>query len=634
MSRYAQLLWYGLLWLLAPFAFAWGQIIFQTPLSPRIANYDIEARLNTTEKTIRASQTLTWHNATSSAVSQLQFHLYMNAFRSKNTTFMKEAAMRRRRIRRAKRHWGGIEILRFTSEQGDDLLPLMEYIQPDDENPHDSTVVRVLLPREIGPGESIRLEFDFKVRLPEIIARTGYADNFFLIGQWFPKIGVLQDGGNWNCHQFHANSEFFSDFGVYNVRIALPRNYVTGATGILVNREENDSLQTVNYRAEDVHDFAWTAWPDFERETREVQGVSVTLLYTPENRGQVERYFHSIHGALKYFGEWYMPYPYPELTIVDPPFFAMRSSGMEYPTFITGGSLWGIPEGLRLFPEEVAVHEFGHQYFYGILASNEFEEAWLDEGFNSYATARVMNQMYGQNRSMVDYLGLKADAIDMSRKDYIEDPKQDVVVKPAWEYKTGGYGRFSYDKPLLLLTTLENYLGEEVMARIMKSYVQRFKFKHPTTSDFINVVNELAPENMDWYFNQVVFDSKVLDYEVSRLSNSRREIPEDTTKAEFYESEAVLRRNGEVIFPQEVRFVFSNGDTVFSTWDGKDRYKIFNFEKSARLVSVQIDPQHKVVLDANWTNNGYTFQENRNAYLRHLFLSLNLYQTLLNLFTF
>jgi len=612
----------------------WGQAIFQQPLSSRIANYEIDATLKTAEKKIVAKEILRWKNQTAYSVNELQFHLYMNAFRNKYSTFMKESKLSVTRTGEKIKRWGGIDIRKMEIADGADLTAAIEFIHPDDDNEQDSTVIRVALPEPIPPGGEIELNIDFEVRLPQIIARTGANDDYYFIGQWFPKIGVLQENGEWNTHQFHRNSEFFADYGVYEVRLTLPPEYVIGATGVRIKEEKTDSTRILYYRAEDVHDFAWTAWPDFQVETREMQGVKVTLLYDPEHRGEVNRYFQSIDGALRLFGKWFMPYPYPNLTIVDPPLFAMGSAGMEYPTLITGGTLWGIPKSIRATPEEVTIHEFGHQYFYGILGSNEFEEAWLDEGFNSYATAKAMSELYGRYNSLSDFLGIQVGDIDFQRKSYIVWPERDIIVKPAWKYEIGGYSSFTYAKPTVLLLTLENYLGQDVMDKIMKTYFQRFKFKHPTTRDFINIVNEIAPQNMDWFFDQALFDSKVLDYEVRGITRKKIDVPSDTTGQDWYENKIILYRKGEFIFPVEVQVVFSDSDTVRTTWDGRARYEVLKYKRPAKAISARIDPDEKILLDVNLTNNSYTFKENNLAFRRHNFLSLNIYQTLLYLLSF
>ena len=550
---------------------------------------------------------------------------------------MKNRNLRIRRFGEAAKGFGGVDVKQLIVNGEHDLTSAIEFIHPDDDNEKDSTVIRVALPRAVNPGETIEIQVKFETRLPKIIARTGYSGNFYLIAQWFPKLGVLEDQG-WNCHQFHPNSEFFADFGVYDVTFTLPRDYVVGATGVLLREEKGDSLQTLFFHAEDVHDFALTAYPRFRKATREIEGVQVILLYPPEHAGMVERYFTSIEYALQDYGDWYMPYPYPNLTMVDPPIYAMNAGGMEYPCFITVGSIWGMPKGFKLLPEEVTIHEFGHQYFYGILANNEFEEAWLDEGFTSYATTRVLDKHFGKHTSFLTLGGILMGDFDHQKKTYMEHPARDFIVKPSWKFELGDYGRMVYSKAMLTLMTLENYLGEETMSRIMKTYFQRWKFKHPHTQDFIDIVNEIAPENMDWFLKPALFGTDVLDYDLYRISyrNIDKKSPENPDSlVKWYDNSVTVVRRGSFVFPVELQVVFANGDTLLSHWDGKERYKIFHFQRPEKMISACVDPENKIYLDVNWTNNSKTFRQNEIAFRRHWLASLDLFQNfLLSIFTF
>jgi hypothetical protein len=613
-----------------------AQVIFRSPLSPRIANYKIDAILNTRDKKIEAHEQLTWENSSAIPVTELRFHLYMNAFRNKESTFLRDIESRHRRIRLIKEHvLGGIDLNRIILNGNTDLTGKIEFIQPDDGNVHDSTVIRILLPTPVQPRRTVTLDIDFQTRLPRIIARTGYNHDYFLIGQWFPKIGVWQDG-KWNCHQFHINSEFFADFGVYQVNLTLPQKYVVGATGILLDKQSNDSLKTLSFRAEDVHDFAITAWPNFRREERTINGINVVLLYAPEHARNVERYFSTISGTMNYLGNWLMPYPYPNLTMVDVPLFAFLSSGMEYPCFITCGSIWGVPRDIRLFPEEVTIHEFSHQYFYGILATNEFEEPWLDEGFTSYATLNVMDELFGLHTSLSTFLNINRGELDSYRKAYINRPNLDFVVKPSWDFKLGGYGTFSYGKPALILKTMENYLGQETMTQGLREYLARWKFKHPQTGDFLQVVQEISPDMPENYFDQALYGTEVLDYSVERVSCKKVTKPEgNDTITSQYQCTIDVRRRGTFIFPVEIAAIFADGDTVLVPWDGKDPYKVVTLIHSAEIKSATVDPHQKIWLDVNWTNNSRIMGEEELVSHRHWLQALKLVQQMfVSIFSF
>jgi len=221
---------------------------------------------------------------------------------------------------------------------------------------------------------------EFVSQLPRVVQRTGFARDFHLAAQWFPKLGVFEEDGTWTCPQFRFESEFYADYGTYDVTLVVPEGHVVGATGERLSANpESGGRVAFRHRQEGVHDFAWTAWPGFVERRRvfrhpELPPVEMILLLRRETSGKAERYFTALSHGLRLFGLWYGAYPYPTLTMVDPPWAGSGAGGMEYPTFITtGGRVLSPPATMS--PETVTVHEFGHQYWYGLLATDEFRES-------------------------------------------------------------------------------------------------------------------------------------------------------------------------------------------------------------------------------------------------------------------
>ncbi|MFN3344681.1 MAG: M1 family metallopeptidase [Chloroherpetonaceae bacterium] len=621
-------------------------------LSPQLANYDITATLDVESRTITATEILTWKNHTNDTVPDLQFHLYLNAFKNRNSTFFKESGGQLRGIgldeSDGESVWGFVEIesMKLLSlnqkDANEDLTTRLQFIQPDDQNKDDQTVAQVMLPTPVLPKGEVKLEIKFKSKLPKIFARTGYAADgkFFLVAQWFPKIGVYEGAGEryvpltaphgkWNCHQFHGNSEFFADFGAYRVAITVPKNYVVGATGTLQSETEQGDTKTLIFYQEDVHDFAWTASPLFQvfedsYTSKGGHAIKLTFLAQPQHADQAERHFTAIKHTLEWAEEWLGIYPYSTLTIVDPVYGGGGAGGMEYPTFITTGTFWKLPLGIKT-TEIVTVHEFGHQYFYGMLASNEFEEAWLDEGMNTWLELSVMRRYYGgeagkqsalaDKTSAIDFMGIRIGNPEQSRASYTSpsNAKRDTIVKPVWTYHRGGYGVFSYNKPGAMMLTLENILGEEMMKRVMRTYFERFKFKHPTTQDFIRTVNEVTGNDFTPFFNQFLYSTIALDYAVQSIiiGESDDDEPEgvsaDAKSAEEkFKSKVVFERKEEAVAPMDILIKFSDGTEFRDVWDGIARYKIYEFEKPAKAIAAYIDSENKYLLDLNRNNNALT----------------------------
>ncbi len=644
-----------------------------SPLSPRIANYQIDVGLDAETRELRGTEILTWYNRSDVPATELQFHLYLNAFRNSESTFMRESGLP---SDVSAERWGFINVDRIAfaetpeevaaqqprelggpasapsdqrfpfSGSNTDLTDLIEFIQPDDSNTHDKTVFSLPLPTPLQPGQALSLEIDFTARLPSPpIARTGAHEDYFFVAQWFPKIGVFEEGA-WNCHQFHANSEFYADFGRYDVRMTVPDGYVLGATGQQVDVVQNeDRTTTYTYRAEDVHDFAWTASPDFLVFEGQAQDVAIRALVQPDHAAQGPRHVEAARIAVEYFQDNYGDYPFPNLTVVDPRRGAQATGGMEYPTLITAGTFYGMPEGFRAL-EIVIIHEFGHNFWYHLLASNEFEESWLDEGINSYTEMRVLQEAFGPEGDSVDIFGLKLNMLDLHRLRYLQLPDADPTLRKSWQYfNRSSYGINSYSKPAVVLETLRNYLGAEKMNRLMRTYVERWRFKHPRTQDFITVASEVAGEDLNWYFDQAIYGRATLDYSVASVTSSEvrtvghdlETLPESGSRGEtderpdMYRSRVKVRRVGEFHFPVHVRVRFDDGETVDEHWDGRDLWRVFSYEKTSRVEWATVDPDRLIPLDVDRTNDSRT-RLPRNSGTRRATLSwMFLWQCLIDL---
>jgi hypothetical protein len=602
-----------------------GTAAIPSALSPRNANYSIDARLDTASRTISGSEVITWRNITTKAASDLQFHLYWNAWKNPRSTFVRESALGRPLSRNlSPNDFAHIDVdlvhLRASTPAvpgaigapPTDLTASRHFIAPDDGNPDDETVMAVSLPQPIAPGGTATIDVKWTAHVPRTFARTGAIGNFFFIAQWFPKLGVLQDDG-WNCHQFHAATEFFSDYGVYDVSLTVPKGWTLGATGVQRERHDNaDSTTTHRYYQEDVHDFAWTTSPDFIERTARFEHpalppVDMRLLLQPEHAGQTERHFAATRTALKYYGEWYGPYPYGHITIVDPA-YQSGAGGMEYPTLFTAGTRWLVAPRVAI-PEGVTVHEAGHQFWYAIVGNNEFEDAWMDEGFNTFSTARAIAQAYDPNYYAQRYFGgfvpyvfhdivLEREIEGDRLPGYRRAAKSDTPSTPTYRYFPGTASNITYSKTALWLNTMERWLGWPTLQKIMSTHFARWKFKHPKPQDFFDIAGEVSGRDLGWYFDQVYRSSNVFDYGVQDLRS--------VADAGRYHTSVVVRRYGEAIFPVDVLIAFKGGEQVTEHWNGQDRWKLYSYDRAEQAVSAQVDPNRVLLLDIDNTNNSKT----------------------------
>jgi Peptidase family M1 domain len=597
-----------------------------TPMSQRIVHYRIDAKYDPPKHAIDATEILTYHNLTGQPLDHFPFHLYQNAFQP-NSTWVREAKRDGNRDtgydKWDPKEFGSEEIKSIEVVGQGDLTSQLHFIAPDDGNKDDETVVDLALAKPVSAGAFIQFKIVFHDQMPETQARSGWKRDFMLGGQWFPKVGVWWHGA-WNCHQYHATTEFFADFGVYDVKLTVPQNQVIGASGVEVASANNtDGTKSITYHGDDIHDFAWTASPRFKvRESvyqAQMGPVKLRFLMQPAHWSQAERHERIIRETLDHFEKWYGPYPYKSLTIVDPePDSA--AGGMEYPTFITGDSNWFEPEGFKVI-EIVLEHEFGHQYWYGMVATNEFEDAWMDEGINSYTEAKVLDAIFGKKTSMINMGGATLGELGEQRLSYIGVADLDPMAQNAYRYYSfNSYAGVTYGKTASVLLTLEGIIGEDAMQKAMHAYFMKYRFTHPTKEDFLKTIEEVSGKDLRWYFNQAVYGSQVLDYEVLKVdsfpTNWYESDKEKKSEAQsgknntVYQSYVSVHRKGDFVMPIDVEIKFDNGEVVREHWDGQSRWTRFSYQKKAKVVSAEIDPDHTVHIDRNNLNNSYVVKAN------------------------
>jgi hypothetical protein len=649
----------------------------QEPESPfpatRVLSYEIRVELDDTAKMLHGRENIVWMNRTGEAVPDMLFHLYWNAFKNEKSAFFEEALEETpggRALLPGDGEWGWIDVTDVRLADGPDLTSTMEYVAADrPRHPGDQTVMRVRFPEPVKPGHDVRLRLEFRSKIPRAVDRSGYYGSSYFIGQWFPKPGVYEEGRGWNCHAYHLNSEFFADFADFTVHIDVPERFVVGAcgreSGLTVDAASGRATHT--FRQAMIHDFAWTADPRFIRVERpfiaarevtpreyadtaallgvpedevKLPDVRMILFIEPEHRAQIDRHFKALREAIKYYGLWYGPYPYETITMIDPP-FRTKSGGMEYPTLFTAGTHVLLSRGV-LEPEGVIVHEFGHNYWYGMVANNEFEEAWLDEGLNTYSTGRVLARAYGRGRLPFDLNGIPlAGFLGMPRTLDFETDRAaairivavDSVIRDSWHFRDSmSYGANVYDRAATCLNTLERLLGERTMARVMRAYFSRYRFRHPRSADFMAVVNEVAGQDMDRFFRILLMNTLDFDYGIESCVSeekpalARSVFDVDGRKAEAnsgapppagpggpapreYVTTVTLGRYGEAVIGGQtgIKLVvsFEDGSRETRLWDGRDRWTRFTFVKPARATGAVIDPETVWLIDSNIANNSY-----------------------------
>jgi hypothetical protein len=655
---------------------AWGGMRTgsEATLSDRVVAYRIDADLDAASHRISGNEQLTWRNRSAVPVSRIYLHLYLNAFQNEGSTFYTERSMlassgHARGDETPKQgEWGWIDLKHVL--QGNSALK-WTFVHPDDGPATDQTVASIDLAEPVPPGGTLTLDIDFVSQLPRVVARTGWWGNFNLVAQWFPKIGVLELPGErgatqprWNVHEFHFNSEFYADFGSYDVRLTVPADYTVGAVGVQQGEPVPQGDKTIyHFVQDDVHDFAWVAAKGFRTLDGSWQGpgspkVAVRVIYPAEYVASAAPVLKATLDSLSYFSNTLGPYPYRSVTAVVPPYNAEDAGGMEYPTFFTAEGYKNIDKDTmdQWNIDFVTIHEFGHGYFYGLLASNEFEEPMLDEGMNEYWDNRMLrdrNQRILTPSTWLRRAGItpSMDVFAFERVDAELARPFDALGQNSWDrLSTASYGTV-YSRTAVAMHDLEERLGHDVMARAMREYYRRWHFRHPFAADLratlIDVSGDARAVNQ--VFDQFVYGTAHIDDRVKSIDSqevlplagswmqqgARHELDADARDEQVqkqrdawakehphakssgpgpfpWRSTVTVVREGARV-PQLLRVTFADGSHEDLHWDDDRRWARFMFTASTRVVSAELDPEQNILLDADKLNDSRTTKADHSA---------------------
>lgn len=521
---------------------AWTQN--EKPYFQQEVNYTIDVRLDDKNHMLFGTESFEYINNSPDTLYHLFIHLWPNAYKNEKTALAKQLARDGNYFLYYSKNKdrGYIDSLQF---KVDGVATTFEYYQNFED------IARIALSKPIPPKGKAIVSTPFRVKIPSgTISRLGHIGESYQITQWYPKPAVYDKNG-WNPIPYLTQGEFYSEFGSFDVKITLPENYTVGATGDLqtateIERldklaaqplpssssnefpESSDKLKTLHYKQKHVHDFGWFADKRWIVRKGEVtlpntnRSVTTWAMFTPGNADVWEKNgIKAINDGLYHYSLWVGDYPYDQCTAVDGTISA--GGGMEYPNVTVIGS-----SSNKFQLELVIVHEVGHNWFYGILGSNERENGWMDEGINSFLETLTMEWIYKNPKlyeGILDenigvMLGLDKYPLNYQNElmyGIFARMGKDQAIQTSSEDFTGtNYGTIMYKKTGLAFNYLRNYLGDELFKKCMHDYFDEWKFKHPTPQDIRASFVKSSGKNLDWFFDGVINTTGVVDYKTER----------------------------------------------------------------------------------------------------------------------
>lgn len=499
--------------------------------------YDIKAALNDKDYTIAGTENVVYKNNSPSTLDFVWFHLWANAYKNENTALRQQLKNDTARARKKEVFGNGwIDATSFSvngKKATTEAHPNPQYID----------ILKVLLDKPLAPGDSVIISVAFKVKLPPYYSRSGYADGEIMACQWYPKPAVFDKQG-WHEMPYLDMGEFYSEYGNYKVDITVPSDYVVGATGSLLTKSELDAYKsigiknatnrngkpllytsngkaptkTLSYYAERVVDFAWFAEKGFviQYDTLQFDGKTVDAFSYYHNKpGTIwNNSIDYVKDATRKYSEWLGTYAYPVVQAVEGP-KNNSSGGMEYPMITLITSPDAKPESL----DGVIAHEVGHNWFMGMLGSNERKHTWMDEGLNTYFQFRYEAEKYRYNSIFGD--AIPDEVRKKSPDEFLEliynvineqIPMQSAMDISAEQFKNSEeYGIVSYVKTALWMYLLQSVLGKDKIDAAFKNYFNEWKFKHPQPEDLENSFEASTGAKLDEFFKLTKKEGKLTE---------------------------------------------------------------------------------------------------------------------------
>ena len=549
-------------------AFLSEQAAAQADYFQQTVDHQIAVALDDAEHTLRGDIATRYTNNSADTLDFLWIHLWPNAYKNGQT------ALAQQKFRQGEmfmfwalqRDLGGIDSLDFAV---DGVAAEWSY------HPEHIDIAKLTLPKPLAPGESLEYATPFRVQLPSgKISRLGHIGESYQITQWYPKPAVYDRDG-WHEMPYLNQGEFYSEFGSFDVKITLPKNYVVGATGDFdpiwadnqieevfldsialatvrrIDAAEFDDLElnpdsvnafpvsatvtkTLRYRQYNVHDFAWFAdkrWWVLKGSTElpwSGREVTTWSMFTPAEAKLWRKAPEYIADATRYYSQWNGDYPYEQVTAVDGTISA--GGGMEYPNVTVIGS-----SGSDMGLETVIVHEVGHNWFYGILGSNERTNAWMDEGINSFNETRYFVEKYGDAiglTGMVEEATPIMERLDLMGRTYESRDALAYLLSARMsddqpmqchsdEFSGINYGTVVYKKSAAAFEYLRQSLGTPQFDAAMRSYFNAWKFKHPGPDDLQRSLEASTRKDLAWFFDGLIPTTGQTDYAIAGLRRER-----------------------------------------------------------------------------------------------------------------
>jgi len=520
------------------------------------------------------------------SLDSFEFQLFPNVYSSKSSAYLQSGTGLKDYLERTGK-WGSMEI--------DSIL-----IAGKNETNYfdvEYTMGRVLpKPRRNIGGNKV--DIFFKTYLPERGDRLSYMVNDYLLDGWFPSPAVF-DSGKWRQPVYGPQSELVGDFYYYDIKFTFPNNNKVAASALPVDSTVNDTTTVYHYKFGPAHDFALALSPDFQIDSFNVNSATILVYYRDFEQKIIDRLKYTARQTFEYMEKNVGSYPYSHFSIalMDIPYMG----GVEFP----GMTVISSPRGgmmLTRYFESLIIHELVHQWFYGVIGSDQIEDPWLDESIANLFVLRIMGNCWGKSDNLFDLGGFQMTERDQLRTGslLLRGPYPLDISANGFP-DDGEYFKMIYSRGALLAETIENIMGDSLSGIFWKSYFEKFQFGRPATSDFVEHIKYICGDSITNIARQLIHNANEIDYSVYEIENTQID-------SVTYRSKIVLMNKGGLEIPVDYLLILNNGDTVRQTWYSENKTDKFVFNFESPVVTAIIDPDQVITVDINLFNNSYSLK--------------------------
>jgi len=575
---------------------------------PAALRYTIDAELQPASYRLTGRTELTWLRR-ARAVRELRLQLFLNAWRDARSTWMRRSLA----VVPAGARWGGIDIVSIsvqTPSGSRDVTAAARVIVPEAGNADDRSVLQVDLPESLGAADPITVRLQWTAIVPSYFGDTGARGRHVFLARWSPELCDVDEDG-WICPQADPSGRSLAEPADYRVRLDVPRDWIVGATGRSVARTVQGDRAIHEFHQDAARGFAWTASPDFvdvSVRAPKDSPIDIRLLIQPEHRSQVDRFVRAAETSLVAYGV-VARFPYDHLTIVDAP-AGTHPGGIGYPALITAAGRWLTSERDGDVEADIA-RATAQQWWGQLVAIDPGRDGVTDRALAEYSHARVVNALLNRIR--------QTSAYGFYHRRYFGGFVPWVLASVP--LSGPAVDRSIDQSPALAFATLERYVGWSAMQRGLAAYAHQYAYQTVRREQFLTTLAGAIGQDLSWFFRRVFDRPAVFDYAVTRLTTEPQPAGATCPTAPCYHTTVVVRRLGDGEFSGTteqpigayqggraltVLVRFADGASAEDRWDGRDRWRAFEYESRAAAVSAEIDPDRTLLLDRRVVNNSIT----------------------------